>query len=100
MKLSKAILVGICLLPLVTLSYAEEVKAQNMRIVERSVISVNETTPPILEMNNENVPQEGKSRAIRDTKDVEKDKKQGFRWPWERKDRPKGCIQGGCPSDR
>ncbi len=93
MKLSKAILVGICLLPLVTLSYAEEVKAQNMRIVERSVISVNETTPAILEMNNENVPQEGKSRTILDTKDVEmdEDKQVKWRWPWQKKpvDRPK-----------
>lgn len=83
MKLSKAILVSICILPLVTVSYAEDANKQNMRIVERSVVSMHEAAPVSLQMNNENVPLENQSRAINNSNDVEVDKEQGFRWPWQ-----------------
>ena len=45
MKLSKAILAGICILPLATISYAEDVDTQNLRISETSMMSVNEAAP-------------------------------------------------------
>ncbi|MGP5315199.1 hypothetical protein ACTXLD_07210 [Psychrobacter faecalis] len=86
MKLSKAILASICLLPLVTVAYAEDVNTQNIRIVETTSISMNEATPssmpPSQEIQNAN-----KSRSIDNAgndADDEADKEQGFRWPWQR----------------
>ncbi|MGP5315198.1 hypothetical protein ACTXLD_07205 [Psychrobacter faecalis] len=88
MKLSKAILASICLLPLVTVAYAEDVNTQNIRIVETTSISMNEATPssmpPSQEIQNAN-----KSRSINNAgNDAEVDNKQGLRWPWKKKKEP------------
>ena len=84
MKLSKAILVSICILPLVTIAYAEDVDTQNLRISETSMMSVNETVQPTIQ-KKEKVPTDNKSSAINNSNDVEMDKEQGFRWPWQRR---------------
>lgn len=92
MKLAKAVLASICILPLATIAYAEDVDTQNLRISETSMMSVNEATPSTMKMHNENDHMSEKSNAIQDGSDVEVDAKRGWRWPWQKKktvDRPK-----------
>ena len=92
MKLAKAVLASICILPLITIAYAEDVDTQNLRISETSMMSVNEATPSTMKMHNENDHMSEKSNAIQDGSDVEVDAKRGWRWPWQKKktiDRPK-----------
>ena len=92
MKLAKAVLASICILPLATIAYAEDVDTQNLRISETSMMSVNEAAPSAMKMHNENDHMSEKSSAIQDGSDVEVDAKRGWRWPWQKKktvDRPK-----------
>ena len=92
MKLAKAVLASICILPLATISYAEDVDTQNLSISETSMMSVNDTAPSTMKMHNENDHMSEKSNAIQDGSDVEVDAKRGWRWPWQKKktiDRPK-----------
>ena len=84
MKLFKAILTSICILPLAAIAYAEDVDTQNLRISETSMMSVNETVQPTMQ-KKEKVPTDNKSSAINNSIDVEMDKEQGFRWPWQRR---------------
>ena len=98
MKLAKAVLASICILPLATISYAEDVDPQNLRISETSMMSVNEAAPSTMKMHNENDDMSEKSSAIQDGSDVEVDAERGWRWPWQKKDkevatpeRPKCC---------
>ena len=99
MNLSKAILVSICILPLVTVSYAEDVNKQNIRIVETTRVSMNEAEPSSIQMNKDNEQMGEKPQAINDSNDVEIMKEQGIRWwPWGRKKGPCGatdCWPGG-----
>ena len=92
MKLAKAVLASICILPLATIAYAEDVNTQNLRISETSMMSVNEAAPATMKMHNENDHMSEKSNAIQDGSDVEVDKERTWRWPWQKKktvDRPK-----------
>ena len=84
MKLFKAILTSICILPLVNIAYAEDVDTQNLRISETSMMSVNEAAPSGIQQK-EKVPTDNKSSAINNSNDVEVDKEEGFRWPWQRR---------------
>ena len=84
MKLAKAVIASICILPLATIAYAEDVNTQNLRISETSMMSVNETVQPTIQ-KKEKVPTDNKSSAINNSNDVEMDKEQGFRWPWQRR---------------
>ena len=92
MKLSKAILVSICVLPLATIAYAEDVDTQNLRISETSMMSVNEATPSTMKMHNENDHMGEKPQAIKDVSDVEVDKERAWHWPWKKKSRPCGST--------
>ena len=87
MKFAKAVLASICILPLATISYAEDVNTQNLRISETSMMSVNEATPSAMKMHNENDHMSEKSNAIQDGSDVEVDAERGWRWPWQKKDK-------------
>jgi len=84
MKLSKAILVSICILPFATITYAAEVNTQNLRISETSMMSVNETVQSTMQ-KKEDIPADSKSSAIDNPNEVEMDKEEGFRWPWQRR---------------
>ena len=84
MKLFKAILISICILPLAAIAYAEDVDTQHLRISETSMMSVNETVQSTMQ-KKEKVPTDNKSSAINNSNDVEMDKEQGFRWPWQRR---------------
>ena len=87
MKFAKAVLASICILPLATISYAEDVNTQNLRISETSMMSVNEAAPSAMKMHNENDHMSEKSNAIQDGSDVEVDKERTWRWPWQKKDK-------------
>ncbi len=92
MKLAKAVLASICILPLATIAYAEDVNTQNLRISETSMMSVNDAAPATMKMHNDNDHMSEKSNAIQDGSDVEVDAERGWRWPWQKKktvDRPK-----------
>ena len=92
MKLAKSVLASICILPLITIAYAEDVDTQNLSISETSMMSVNDTAPSTMKMYNENDHMSEKSNAIQDGSDVEVDAERGWRWPWQKKktiDRPK-----------
>jgi len=98
MKLAKAVLASICILPLVTVAYAEEVNTQNLRISETSMMSVNDAALATMKMHNDNDHIGEKSNAIQDGSDVEVDKERTWRWPWQKKnkevatpERPKCC---------
>ncbi|MBF0659325.1 hypothetical protein IPZ60_11295 [Psychrobacter sp. NG25] len=84
MKLSKAILASICILPLATIAYAEDINTQNLRISETSMMSVNEATPSSMQQK-EAMQISNHSSAINNSNDVEVDKEEGFRWPWQRR---------------
>ena len=84
MKLFKAILTSICILPLAAIAYAEDVDTQHLRISETSMMSVNEAAPSSMQ-KKEKVPTDNKSSAINNSNDVEVDKEEGFRWPWQRR---------------
>ncbi|MFP3457710.1 hypothetical protein R0J89_15815, partial [Psychrobacter sp. SIMBA_152] len=66
MKLAKAVLASICILPLATIAYAEDVNTQNLRISETSMMSVNEAAPATMKMHNDNYHTGEKSNAIQD----------------------------------
>jgi len=85
MKLSKTILVSICILPLVTIASAEDVNNQNLRISETSMVSVNDAAPASMKMHNENDHMSEKPQTINDVSEVEMDKEKGWRWPWQKK---------------
>ncbi|MGO2339561.1 hypothetical protein [Psychrobacter sp.] len=98
MKLAKSVLASICILPLITIAYAEDVDTQNLSISETSMMSVNDTAPSTMKMYNENDQMGEKPQAINDVSEVEMDKEEGFRWPWQKKnkevatpERPKCC---------
>ncbi|GAF53192.1 hypothetical protein [Psychrobacter sp. JCM 18900] len=80
MKLAKAVLASICILPLATIAYAEDVNTQNLRISETSMMSVNEAAPATMKMHNDNDHMGEKSNAIQDGSDVEVDKERTWRW--------------------
>ena len=82
MKLWKAVLTSIVILPLAIISHAEDVNTQNLRISETSMMSVNETVQPTIQ-KKEKVPTDNKSSAINNSNDVEMDREEGFRWPWQ-----------------
>ncbi|GAF53193.1 hypothetical protein [Psychrobacter sp. JCM 18900] len=84
MKLWKAILTSICILLLAAIAYAEDVDSQNLRISETSMMSVKDATSSSMQQK-EKVPTDNKSSAINNSNDVEIDKEQGFRWPWQRR---------------
>ncbi|MGE6474102.1 hypothetical protein [Psychrobacter sp. NPDC078631] len=84
MKLWKAILTSIFIFPLATISHAEDVNTQNLRISETSMMSVKDAAPLSMQ-KKEKVPTDNKSSAINHSNDVEIDKEQGFRWPWQRR---------------
>ena len=84
MKLSKAILASICILPLATIAYAEDINTQNLRISETSMMSVNEATPSSMQQK-EAMEIRNQSSSINNSNDVEVDKEEGFRWPWQRR---------------
>ena len=84
MKLWKAILTSIFIFPLAIISHAEDVDIQHLRISETSMMSVNETVQPTMQ-KKEKVPTDNKSSAINNSNDVEVDKEEGFRWPWQRR---------------
>lgn len=91
MKLWKAILTSICILPLAIISHAEDVNTQNLRISETSMMSVNHAAPSSMQQK---VPTDNKSSAINNSNDVEVDKEEGFRWPWQsRKDKALEAIE-------
>ena len=92
MKLLKAILVSICILPLAAVSYAEDIDTQNLRISETSMMSVNEAAPSTMKMHNENDHMGEKPKAIHNSNDVEMDKEEGWHWPWKKKSRPCGST--------
>ncbi|MBF0659324.1 hypothetical protein IPZ60_11290 [Psychrobacter sp. NG25] len=87
MKFAKAVFASICILPLTTISYAEDVNTQNLRISETSMMSVNEVAPSVMKMHNENDHMSEKPQAIQDGSDVEVDKERTWRWPWQKKDK-------------
>ena len=87
MKLAKAVIASICILPLATIAYAEDFETQNLRISETSMMSVNEVAPSAMKMHNENDHMGEKSNAIQDGSDVEVDAERGWRWPWQKKDK-------------
>ena len=84
MKLWKAILTSICILPLAAIAYAEDVDTQHLRISETSMMSVKDAAPLSMQ-KKEKVPTDNKSSAINHSNYVEIDKEQGFRWPWQRR---------------
>ena len=84
MKLWKAILTSILIFPLATISHAEDVDTQHLRISETSMMNVNEAALSSMQ-KKEKVPTDNKSSAINNSNDVEMDKEQGFRWPWQRR---------------
>ena len=93
MKLFKAILISICILPLAAIAYAEDVDTQHLRISETSMMSVNETVQSTMQ-KKEKVPTDNKSSAIDNPNDVEMDKEEGFRWPWQkRKDKALEAVE-------
>ncbi|MFI8555692.1 hypothetical protein [Psychrobacter sp. NPDC077938] len=93
MKLWKAILTSIVIFPLAIISHAEDVNTQNLRISETSMMSVNHATPSSMQ-KKEKVPIDNKSSAINNSNDVEVDKEEGFRWPWQsRKDKALEAIE-------
>ena len=92
MKLAKAVIASICILPLATIAYAEDVDPQNLRISETSMMSVKDAAPSAMKMHNENDHMSEKSNAIQDGSDVDVDAERRWRWPWQKKktvDRPK-----------
>ena len=84
MKLWKAILTSICILPLAAIAYAEDVDTQHLRISETSMMSVKDAKSSSMHQK-EKVPTDNKSSAINNSNDVEVDKEEGFRWPWQRR---------------
>jgi len=84
MTLSKAILVSICILPLVSLSHAEDINTQNIRISETSMMSINEAASSSMQ-KKEKVPTYNQLSSINNSNDIEMDKEEGFRWPWQRR---------------
>lgn len=84
MKLLKAILASICILPLTILSHAEDMDTQNLRISETSIMSVNDTAPSSMQQK-EAMKISKQSSAVNNSNDVEVDKEEGFRWPWQRR---------------
>ena len=82
MKLSKAILASICILPLATIAYAEDINTQNLRISETSMMSVNEAAPSSMQQK-EAIQISNQSSSINNSNNVELDKEEGFRWPWQ-----------------
>lgn len=82
MKLWKAILTSICILPLAIISHAEDVNTQNLRISETSMMSVNHATSSSMQQK-EATQISNQSSAINNSNDVEVDKEEGFRWPWQ-----------------
>jgi len=82
MKLWKAVLTSIVILPLAIISHAEDVNTQNLRISETSMMSVKDAAPLSMQ-KKEKVLTDNKSSAINHSNDVEIDKEQGFRWPWQ-----------------
>ena len=86
MKLSIALLASVCLFPLITISHAEDVNKQNIRIVETTRVSMNEAEPN-MQMNKDQIERDGKSSIMNNSgNDAEADKEQGFRWPWQKKE--------------
>ena len=93
MKLFKAILISICILPLAAIAYAEDVDTQNLHISETSMMSVNDAVQPAIQ-KKEDIPTDSKSSAIDNPNDVEMDKEEGFRWPWQkRKDKALEAVE-------
>lgn len=84
MKLWKAIFTSIFIFPLATISYAEDVNTQNLRISKTSMMSVNHAAPSSMQ-KKEAMQISNQSSAINNSNDVEVDKKEGFRWPWQRR---------------
>ncbi|MEL0619554.1 hypothetical protein [Psychrobacter proteolyticus] len=84
MKLWKAILTSICILPLAAIAYAEDVDTQHLRISETSMMSVNHAAPSSMQQK-EAMQISNQSSAINNSNDVEVDKEEGFRWPWQRR---------------
>lgn len=85
MKLWKAILTSIFIFPLAIISHAEDVNTQNLRISETSMMSVvNHATPSSMQQK-EAMEISNQSSAINNSNDVEVDKEEGFRWPWQRR---------------
>lgn len=84
MKLWKAVLTSIVILPLAIISHAEDVNTQNLRISKTSMMSVNHAAPSSMQ-KKEAMQISNQSSAINNSNDVEVDKEEGFRWPWQRR---------------
>ena len=84
MKLWKAILTSIFIFPLAIISHAEDVDTQHLRISETSMMNVNEAAPSSMQ-KKEAMEISNQSSVINNSNDVEMDKEQGFRWPWQRR---------------
>ena len=84
MKLWKAILTSIFIFPLATIAYAEDVDSQHLRISETSMMSVKDAASSSMQQK-EAMQISNQSSAIYNSNDVEVDKEEGFRWPWQRR---------------